>query len=237
MSDPDDANDANDEQETSSSEEAAPRKKRSSARNKARLREERVSASKPAQNPARVVLVGVVALAFGAAGGWFGHEAQAKAKLRADSAPATAGSGAASGPCAAWEQKICAGSGDQSAACHQAKSATELLTSGTCERALETMPATLAKLKAARVPCDTLVGKLCADLPPGSQACALVKERTPSFPSERCTEMLQNYDAVIGELKTMDQQMGAAPPGGAPMGQPMGQPMVRDPRGAPPGAP
>src|SRR5687768_10057432 len=113
-------------------------------------------------------LFAVLALAAGGAAGWFGHIAQAKATLRADAGPAPAGSGAGSGPCKAWEKKVCAGGGDESAACQQAKGATELLTPSTCESALEAMPATLAKIKAARVPCETLVSKLCTDLPPGS---------------------------------------------------------------------
>jgi hypothetical protein len=81
------------------------------------------------------------------------------------------------------------------------------------------MPATLAKVKAARASCDSLVSKLCKDLPPGSAACDLVKEKTPSFPAARCGEMLQHYDEVLGSLRQIDQQGG--PGMGAPgMGRP-----------------
>jgi hypothetical protein len=174
---------------------------------------------KPNSSPATLaVLIGLAAAAVGAAGGWFGHEAQAKAKLKADSVPAASGSAAPKGPCGAWQQKICAGSGDTSAACSQAKSATDLLTPSTCEVALASVPATLAKIKAERASCDTLVSRLCAELTPGSQTCAMVQQRTPSFPRERCDEMLAHYDEVIGQLKQMDQQ------GGAPMGGPPGHP-------------
>jgi hypothetical protein len=168
------------------------------------------------------VLIAVVALAAGGAAGWFGHIAQAKAKLSAESAPAPAGSNAASGPCKAWEKQICAGGGAESAACQQAKGAAELLTPSTCEAGLASMPATLAKVKAARVPCETLVSKLCADLPPGSKTCDMVKERTPSFPGERCREMLTTYDSVLGELKMLDEQMGQAPMGMPPGAMPPG---------------
>lgn len=163
---------------------------------------------------ARVALFLVVALAAGGAGGWFGHEAQAKARIQAESAAAPAGSGAAPGPCGAWQKRICDSGGATSAACSQAKGAVELLTASGCEAALGAMPATLAKLKAARAPCDTLVSKLCKDLPPGSPACTLVQDKTPSFPGERCTEMLQHYDEVLGSLRELDQQ------GGPPMGGP-----------------
>ena len=98
----------------------------------------------------------------------------------------------------------------------QAKGATELLAPSACEAALAGVPATLTKLKAARASCDKLVSKLCADLPPGAQACALVKEKTPSFPAQRCDEMLQHYDEVIGQLKKMEEQGGSM--GGGPRG-------------------
>jgi hypothetical protein len=156
--------------------------------------------------------VGVLALAVGGAVGWFGHIEQAKAKIRAESGPAAAGS--ASGACGAWEKKICTGSGEQSAACQQAKGATGLMTTSTCEVALETVPATLAKVKAQRLPCDDLVGKLCKDLPKDSKACDMVKERTPVFPPEKCKELLKNYDQVLAEVRQIDQQ----PP--MPMGMP-----------------
>jgi hypothetical protein len=199
------------------------------------------SDAKPAKAPpggmsSSVVIAGLLALAVGGAGGWFGHEAQAKAKLRADSAPAASGSAAASGPCNTWATKVCAGTGEQSAACGEAKAALDLLTPPTCEVALAGVPATLAKVKAGRASCDTLAARLCKDLPPGSAACNIVKERTPSFPSARCDEMLQHYDDVIQELRQLDQQqgmMGMAPPGAAP-GAPPGAPPMAPPPGSHP---
>ncbi len=186
---------------------------------------------KPSSIPAsRAMLLVVVALSAGGAAGWFGHVQQAKAQLKADSVPAAAGSGAASGPCGAWQQKICAARGEQSAECQQAKGAGELLTPSACDVALAAVPATLAKLKIARASCEKLVSKLCADLPQGSGTCEMVKERTPSFPSQRCDEMLKTYDQVLAELKTIDAQgagqmrggmpRGAMPPGTMPPGHP-----------------
>jgi hypothetical protein len=180
------------------------------AARKARREEEARAVKK--KSVVQAVGVGVLALAVGGAVGWFGHIEQAKAKIRAESGPAAAGS--ASGACGAWEKKICTGSGEQSAACQQAKGATGLMTTSTCEVALETVPATLAKVKAQRLPCDDLVGKLCKDLPKGSKACDMVKERTPVFPPEKCKELLKNYDQVLAEVRQIDQQ----PP--MPMGMP-----------------
>lgn len=203
-----------------------------------KAREGRAPAAPPPAPMGIFVAIGLAAACVGAAGGWFGHEAQAKAKLRAESVPAASGSAAPAGPCGAWQQKICAGSGDTSSACAQAKSATDLLTPSTCTVALESVPATLAKVKAARASCDSLVAKLCADLPAGSNTCAMVRERTPAFPPERCSGMLTHYDEVIAELRQMEQQggpqMGAGH--GAPGMPPGAQGMPPGAQGMPPGA-
>jgi hypothetical protein len=206
--------------------EAAPKRSGGKKSSSKRRAVEAARAEANSRGFTTALVVGALALAVGGAAGWFGHDAQAKAKLRADSA-APAGSGAASGPCGAWQKKICDSTGDVSASCSEAKAALDLLTPSTCEVALAGVPATLAKVKAARASCDKLVAKLCADLPPGSSTCKMVTERTPSFPAARCEEMLGQYDAVIGELKQMDQQGG--PPGMAPPGMP--------PQGAAPGEP
>jgi hypothetical protein len=221
--------------ETAAEEEAAPRSKPSGKSKKARQEERRAAEAraKSAIRPSQAIVYALMALAAGGAAGWFGHIAQAKAKLRADITPAASGSAASAGPCGAWEKKICAGSGEQSATCQQAKGATGLLTPSTCELALETVPATLAKVKAERASCDSLVSKLCKDLPPGSAACNLVTERTQMFPAERCKEFLQNYDSVLAEVKMLDQQaamQGGAQPPGMPHGMPPGMPPGAQPQ-------
>ncbi|MET0795092.1 MAG: hypothetical protein ABW061_26475 [Polyangiaceae bacterium] len=187
----------------------------------------------PAITSSHLIGIAVVALAAGGAAGWFGHIQKGKADVRAAVAAAPSGSGVPAGPCGAWESKLCKSVGEQSAACQQAKAAIGVLSNPTCESAIATLPDTLAKIKAARATCDKLVTKLCADLPPGSKTCAMVKERTPSFPSERCDQMMQNYDKVIGELRQMEQQQGA---GGPPMGAPPGGGGMRPP-GMPGGLP
>jgi hypothetical protein len=174
-----------------------------------------------------VALVLVLGLALGGAAGWFGHIQKTKAALKADSA-----SSGSSGPCDDWKEKICSSTGAESAPCSQAKGAIELMTTSTCEAALAAIPATLSKVKAARASCDNLVTKLCADLPPGSKTCDMVKARTPSFPTPRCDEMLKHYDEVIGGLKQLDAQQGAM---GGPGGPGMMPPGVMPPGMHPPG--
>ncbi len=232
---PDEADEADEADEP---EEPAPvpeRRAAKSSKSKAEARARRESKERQREKDKRaasgmptraIALAAALALVAGAAAGWFGHQLQLKNKLSAESVPAAAGS---SGPCHDWQQKICAGSGEASATCQEAKGASELLTEATCEAALISVPATLAKAKAARATCDNLVSKLCKDLPEGSQACALVKEKTPSFPPARCKEMLEHYDEVLAQLRMMDQQM----PPGMGMGQPQGGPHGAMPPGSP----
>lgn len=207
-----------DEEEDSEPESAPPPKAAAKPSAKSKVA---APAAKPATLPvSRAGLFVVLALAAGGAAGWFGHIAQAKAQVRAaDAAPAAVNSsGAVMGLCGAWRDKICDGSGESSAACQQATVASDLLAPSTCQAALEVVPATLARLKAARASCDSLVKKLCADLPPGSSTCEMVKERTPSFPPKRCDEMLKSYDRVIEELRSIDKQGGLQMGPGGPRG-------------------
>jgi hypothetical protein len=237
-SEDDERDDLDDEEESSPPPPKA--KPKASAKASSAARKSAPAAAKPAMVPSsRALAIGIIALAVGGAGGWFGQIQKTKAASRAEGAAAPAGSGVPAGPCGAWQTKICSSAGEQSASCMQAKGATDLLLSSTCEAALSTMPATLAKLKAARASCDKLVSKLCQDLPPGSKTCDMVKERTPSFPRERCDQMLQSYDKVIAELKQMDQQNGMQMGGGNPqMGRPPGMPPAGMPHiTMPPGTP
>ena len=92
------------------------------------------------------------------------------------------------------------------AACQQAKSGATLMPPSACQAALADIPATLAKVKQARSACDELVTKLCKDIGEETESCKLVKDKTPSFPPERCQQMMQNYDKVLGELQAMEKK-------------------------------
>lgn len=198
----------------------------------------------PAKAPAkgtmqRTVAWAAVALVLGAAGGWFAREARAHELLNSAmgrGAPATEG-----GSCRAWETQICDSLGAEAFACQEAKSAAGLLPTAACDEALEAVPDTLAKLKEARQGCDSLVSKLCADLGAETQTCQMVKEKTPSFPPDRCDAMLEQYDQVIGQLRMMEQAqagmghgMGAPGMGAPGMGGPHGGPQMGNPHGADP---
>lgn len=233
MTEPKDHDKDQDELEDEDEDESPPPPKA-----KASIAKPSAASPKPSKAPAltssHLIGIGIAALLVGGAGGWFGHIEKGKADQRAAVAAAPAGSGVPAGPCGAWQSKLCKSTGEQSAACQQAKAATGVLSTPACESAIGTLPETLAKIKAARASCDKLVDKLCADLPPGSKTCAMVKDRTPSFPAERCDQMMGQYDKVIAELKQMEQQGTGAPPmGGAPMGGPGGMHLPGMPGGAP----
>lgn len=215
----DSAEDGSEDDEVVDADAEAEAAERAERRRKRREARDRNARQPSGVSPSRVAVFAVLALAVGAAAGWFGQVAYAKQKLNADSTPATAGSGAATGPCVTWEKKLCASGGEQSALCQQAKAASGILVPSTCEAALEAVPATLAKVKLERASCEQLVNKLCADLPPGSGACTMVKEKTPSFPPARCTEMLGTYAEVLDGVKQIDKELGGKPPP-SPHGQP-----------------
>ena len=186
-------------------------------------RSSKVSSAKSGSSSNAGIYV-AVALIAGAAAGWFAREARGKSV----SAEVHAASAAGEGPCEAWQKQLCESAGEQSAACGQAKSAAELLSAEACGVALEDVPATLEKVKAARADCDTLVNKLCKDLGEETGTCKMVRERTESFPPERCKEMLGSFDKVLSQLQAMEKRGGPGGPHGGPPGG--------DPHGGPPGA-
>lgn len=148
----------------------------------------------------------VFALVVGGAAGWFGKQAQAQ------TARPEVGAGE-DGACRTWEQRICTEAGQEALACYEARAAANLLPPAACETALGEVPATMAKVAKGREVCNQVVTRLCNDLGPETPTCGVVREKTELFPAERCQEMLDNYDQVIGELRMFEQQMA---PGGAP---------------------
>jgi len=158
-------------------------------------------------------LLAAIALVAGAAAGWFANEARGKAPS-ADVHAAAAGESM----CQAWSKQVCKGAGDKSSACTQTKEVAELLPEAACSAALAEVPATLAKVKDARKDCTKLVDKLCTDLGKTTGTCKMVTERTETFPTDRCKEMMANYDKVLGQLKAMEERGGPGGPGMSPHG-------------------
>ena len=148
----------------------------------------------------------IVALVAGATGGWFARDARAKVDARSPAPPAAAATSGASGACQEWSSEICKRAGETSEGCTKAKEAASILPGSACTTAKAEIEGTVARLTAARASCDTLVDKLCADLGEKSRTCALVREKTPSFPADRCKEMLDHYDGVVAELRQTEEE-------------------------------
>lgn len=170
-------------------------------------RTERTAKPKASSSSSGTVLA-FVALVAGAAGGWVARGASPKADGGSSARPAssaTAGAAGAAGPCEEWASEVCKRAGETSEGCAKAKEAASVLPVAACTTAKADIEGTVAKLKAAHASCDTLVTKICADLGDKTQTCAMVREKTPSFPADRCKEMLDHYDGVIAELREMEQ--------------------------------
>ncbi len=129
------------------------------------------------------------------------------AKTGAAAAPAGADAekpAAPTGPCPDYAAAICEKAGAQSATCAAMKEATGIMPPAACKAASADMAFTVKALAEMRKSCDELATKLCADLGEETESCKLVKEKTPSFPPDRCKSMMGQYDKVLAELKAQE---------------------------------
>jgi hypothetical protein len=155
--------------------------------------------------------------------------AKAEASPEAEEAP--------SGPCDEWQNKVCESAGGPNAhACTQAKGAAALLTDRACRIQLSALTETLEAISTARADCTALVDKLCEDVGAGTPACQMVQSRTPTFPPENCTKMMESYDKVLSEVKQVAARMGGGGPPGAHPGAPKVNVSTSRPTGADPHA-
>lgn len=106
--------------------------------------------------------------------------------------------------CTDLTTKVCAEAGDTSEECTSIKVSAGLMSKKACAVALADLGDLKAKMAEAKKSCTDLANKLCADLGETTQTCAMVREKTPSFPVAQCNEMLGKYDSVIADLKKME---------------------------------
>ena len=89
-------------------------------------------------------------------------------------APTTASSAvdtSASGPCAAYAERLCETAGTDSATCQSVKAATELMPPEACAAGMKNFEFSVKKIAAAGHACDELVQKLCEAVGPETQSC------------------------------------------------------------------
>ncbi|HVZ32672.1 MAG TPA: thioredoxin domain-containing protein [Polyangiaceae bacterium] len=123
------------------------------------------------------------------------------------SATGSAGaSGAAAGPCDQFITQLCGRSGEKSPLCGSGKEVARVLPASACLAAIKDFSQVEQQIDQSRKTCLDLSERLCKDLGPNTDTCALVREQTPQIPRESCEQMTQNYDQVLGELKQREAQ-------------------------------
>ncbi len=129
------------------------------------------------------------------------QEPEAKA-----AAEGSAGATSVTTACDQFATQLCATSGEKSAMCESAKSVGKILPPKACQAALEDFSSVEKQIGAERSICAALAERLCNDVGPATESCAMVKEQTPQFPREQCEQFTQNYAKVVGELKQREAQ-------------------------------
>jgi protein-disulfide isomerase len=146
-----------------------------------------------------LALLALSALPLGCKTGKTAVETRPVGSAAAVSAPANS-----AGPCGDYAEKLCNETGKESQTCASVKTTTELMPPAACAAGLENLKFTTDKLATVRKSCDQLIQRLCADLGPATQTCAMVQSKTKEFPSERCTLMLEHYTEVLADLRKME---------------------------------
>jgi protein-disulfide isomerase len=127
-------------------------------------------------------------------------EGEANAPGSATGAAAT-GAPAEGGPCGTYAAKVCGAAGEQSGTCQATKLAVSVMPANACTAALKEFAFTEGQLKNQRKGCEEFLAKLCKAEGEASESCSFVKERIATIPTERCTEMLANFEQVLAQVK------------------------------------
>jgi len=109
----------------------------------------------------------------------------------------------ASEDCAHVQQVICQTAGEKSGECKAAANTLALMPSKACSAAREDERNIESRVRELRLPCTTLVDRLCVDLGNDKDSCAMVQTQTSGFAVERCKLLTQHYPEVVAELRKM----------------------------------
>jgi protein-disulfide isomerase len=111
--------------------------------------------------------------------------------------------------CADYSARLCKEVGDDSPTCASVKTTTELMPAEACSVALANVDGAIKKLGDKRKLCTELQDKLCKDVGPDTQSCAMVKSNIgnqKAFPPERCEMMMGRYAEVLADLKRQEER-------------------------------
>jgi protein-disulfide isomerase len=131
-----------------------------------------------------------------------------KAATAAPSNSSVAVSDVRSSKCAHVAQAICDTAGQKSSECRATKYTLPLLSPKACTALLAEENDIVARVRAIRRPCLTLVERLCRDLGSDTEFCEVVQAQTAAFTVERCATMLGRYDELLNTLRGIAQGQG-----------------------------
>jgi protein-disulfide isomerase len=111
--------------------------------------------------------------------------------------------------CEDYSKRLCKETGDESPTCASIKTATELMPAEACAIALANVDGAIKQLGSKKAKCTELQDRLCKDIGPETQSCAMVKANIANpqaFPPERCEMMLGRYADVLADLKRQEDK-------------------------------
>jgi protein-disulfide isomerase len=131
----------------------------------------------------------------------------ADSEKTADPAPAeTAAGGEVPEACQNYQKALCEAAGDPSYLCKSFKTVVPVLPGGACTEGLKDISNAKAKITEIRKNCDSLADRLCKDLGAETESCRMVRDKTPEFPPEQCTQMVAEYGQVLASLQEEEEK-------------------------------
>jgi len=133
----------------------------------------------------------------------------AKAEGKADAAKPEegqkpAGKEGASEECTAYAGQFCEKAGKDSPLCRSLEELTVVLPPQACKTGSEHLDYSVQKIEDMKKVCTELMDKLCKDIGEETDSCKMVREQTQKFPPDKCKGMMDKYDSVLEELKSME---------------------------------
>lgn len=120
--------------------------------------------------------------------------------------PAPVAAEASSAACEQFVTRLCARAGEKSPLCASGKSLGKVLPASACQAAVREFAQVETQIASDRKVCTELVERLCKDLGAETETCQMVRDETPQFPSEQCSEISANYEQVLSELSQREAQ-------------------------------
>ena len=134
-----------------------------------------------------------------------------KANQGGDTAKPGQGNAALASGCEDFVSLVCNEAGSESSSCGAARETAKLLHASACAAAMANAGHTRDVLAARASKCTELTDRLCKDIGSDTQTCGLLKsDNGPNDPAG-CEAMLEDYEAVLGEVRAMEAKNAPLP--------------------------